>query len=217
MTSFVGRRREIAEARGRLQQSRLVSLLGPGGVGKTRLAEEVAVRTARAFRDSVCWIDLAPVREPDSLASAAAAALSVTDQSARPVMDKILDHLRDKQVLIVVDNCEHLLDAATELIATVLQGTSEVRILTTSREPLGIAGEYSYVLPPLSTPTTPSGNRAADLAAFESVTLLVERAQGVVADFQITDRTADKPTRACERRRAAMQMRSSPRAWHDQK
>ena len=197
MTSFVGRRREIAEARGRLQQSRLVSLLGPGGVGKTRLAEEVAVRTARAFRDSVCWIDLAPVREPDSLASAAAAALSVTDQSARPVMDKILDHLHDKQVLIVVDNCEHLLDAAAELIATVLQGTSEVRILTTSREPLGIAGEYSYVLPPLSTPTTPSGNRAADLAAFESVTLLVERAQGVVADFQITDRTADAIAQLC--------------------
>src|SRR6476661_7746191 len=141
MTSFIGRRREIEEARARLQQSRLVSLLGAGGVGKTRLAEELAVRSARAFRDSVRWIDLAPVRDPDALPSAAAAALGVTDQSSRAVMDKVIDQLQSRHLLIVLDNCEHLLSAAREFVGTVLASAPEVRILTTSREPLGIAGE----------------------------------------------------------------------------
>ncbi|MGX7729517.1 ATP-binding protein [Rhodococcus sp. 2H158] len=197
LTSFVGRRREIDEARARLQQARLLSLLGPGGVGKTRLAEEIALRSARAFRDAFCWIDLAVVRDPEALPSAAAAALGVTDQSTRPVRDKILDHLRDRHMLIVVDNCEHLLDAAAAFVTTVLTGAPEVRVLATSREPLGVGGEFTYVLPPLSTPTESTGNRAADLALFESVTLLVERTQSVVAEFRMTDANADAVAQLC--------------------
>ncbi|GHP19066.1 hypothetical protein RN2511_038020 [Rhodococcus sp. NKCM2511] len=104
ITSFIGRRKEIDEARVRLQQSRLVTLLGPGGVGKTRLAERIAEQTSRAFRDSYRWIDLASVRDPDALTPAAAAALGVIDQSNKDAMDKILDYLRDKHVLIVLDN-----------------------------------------------------------------------------------------------------------------
>ncbi|WP_193788716.1 ATP-binding protein [Rhodococcus rhodochrous] len=197
LTSFVGRRREIDEARSRLQQSRLVSLLGPGGVGKTRLAEEIALRTARAFRDAFCWIDLAVVRDPEALPSVAAAALGVTDQSTRAVTDKILDHLRGRHMLIVVDNCEHLLDAAAAFVTTVLTGAPEVRVLATSREPLGVPGEFTYVLPPLTTPTESTGNRAADLAVFESVTLLAERTQSVVADFRTTDANADAVAQLC--------------------
>ncbi|SEC89104.1 ATP-binding protein [Rhodococcus koreensis] len=197
MTSFIGRRREIEEARARLQQSRLVSLLGAGGVGKTRLAEELAVRSARAFRDSVRWIDLAPVRDPGALPSTAAAALGVTDQSSRAVMDKVIDHLQSRHLLIVLDNCEHLLSAASEFVGTVLASAPEVRILTTSREPLGIAGEFTYLLPPLSTPGDIEGCRAADIAPFESVSLLVERAQGVVADFRLTDANAPAIAQLC--------------------
>ncbi|HEY5855506.1 MAG TPA: LuxR C-terminal-related transcriptional regulator [Aldersonia sp.] len=197
MTSFVGRRREIDEARARLQQSRLVSLLGPGGVGKTRLAQEVAARSARAFRDSFRWIDLAPVRDPERLLFAAAAALGVTDQSTRPVFDKNFDHVRSRRMLIVVDNCEHLLDAAAQFVATVLGEAPEVCVLATSREALGVDGEFTYVLPPLSTPPAGTGYRAVDLGAYEAVTLLVERAQGVVAGFAVTDRNAEAVAALC--------------------
>ncbi|QTJ67094.1 LuxR family transcriptional regulator [Rhodococcus sp. ZPP] len=199
MTSFIGRRREIEEARARLQQSRLVSLLGVGGVGKTRLAEELAVRSARAFRDSVRWIDLASVRQPEAVPSAAAVALGVTDQSSRAVMDKVIDHVQSRHMLIVLDNCEHLLSAAAELVSTVLAAAPEVRIVTTSREPLSIAGEYVYMLPPLSTPGEIEDCRAADIAHFESVSLLVERAQSVVADFQLTDTNARAVAQLCNR------------------
>ncbi|WP_063043869.1 LuxR C-terminal-related transcriptional regulator [Nocardia pseudovaccinii] len=197
MTSFVGRRREIDETRARLQQSRLVSVLGSGGVGKTRLAEEIALRSSRAFRDSVRWIDLALVREPETLPSAAAQALGVTDQSARPAMSKILDHVERRHMLIVVDNCEHLNIAAAEFIAAILAHAPEVRVLTTSREPLGIAGECTYVLPPLGMPKDSTGNKAANLALVESVALLVERTQSVVQEFELTDANVDAVAQLC--------------------
>lgn len=197
ITSFVGRRREIDEARARLQQSRLVSLLGPGGVGKTRLAEEIAERSARAFRDSYRWIDLSSVRDPEALPSLAARALGVIDQSNRDTMAKILDYLRDKQVLIVLDNCEHLLQASSQFVASVLADAPQAHILATSREPLGVGGEAVFDLPPLSTPPAASGYRAVDVAVFESVALLVERAQSIVAGFELSDSNADALAELC--------------------
>ncbi|MHC3004649.1 ATP-binding protein [Gordonia sp. GN26] len=197
MTSFVGRRREIDEARSRLQQSRLVTIVGPGGVGKTRLAEEVSGRSARAFRDRACWIDLAAVREPDALPSAAAAGLGVTDQSNRPVMDKIIDHLRTRNMMIVVDNCEHVLDAAASFVATVLDDGPEIRILATSRERLGVGGEAIFELPPLSVPPSAAGVRTSDLGVYESVTLLVERARSAVPDFTLDDKNAESIAQLC--------------------
>ncbi len=197
VTTFVGRRREIDEARSCLQRTRLLTILGPGGVGKTRVAEELAVRTSRAFRDSFRWIDLAVVRDPESVPSAAAAALGVTDQSTRPVMDKIIDRLRDQHMLIVVDNCEHLIATVADFVAAVLGDAPEVRILATSREPLAVAGETEYVLPPLTTPEGSTGNRAADLERFEAVGLLAERARQVVPDFEVTDDNADAVAQLC--------------------
>ncbi|UYP20409.1 LuxR C-terminal-related transcriptional regulator [Rhodococcus sp. Z13] len=197
MTTFVGRRREIDEARACLQRSRLVSLLGPGGVGKTRLAEEIAVRSSRAFRDSVRWIDLAVLRDAEAVPTAAAAALGVTDQSTRPVMGKIVDHLQGRHMLIVVDNCEHLIDTAAGFVSTILAHAPEIRILVTSREPLTVAGEVEFVIPPLTIPLVPTGNRAAGLARYESVSLLVERAQRVVPDFELTDDNADAVAQLC--------------------
>ena len=197
ITSFIGRRKEIDEARARLQQSRLVSLLGPGGVGKTRLAEQIAERSARAFRDSYRWIDLASVRDSDALPSSAAAALGVVDQSNRDTMDKTIEYLRDKRVLIVLDNCEHLLEAASRFATSVLAGAPEAHILATSREPLCVGGEAIFDLPPLSTPPASSGYSAADVAVFESITLLVERAQSVVAGFELNDSNADSIAELC--------------------
>ncbi len=197
MTSFIGRRREIDEARSRLQQSRLVTLVGPGGVGKTRLAEEVAARSSRAFRDATRWIDLASIRDRDALPAAAAAALGVTDQSSRAVLEKIRDHLRSRNLMIILDNCEHLLDAAAEFVAEVLEDDPEIRVLATSRERLGVAGEIIFELPPLSTPSTSDGQRAADLAIFESVALLVDRAQAVVSGFDLDDSNAPAIAQLC--------------------
>lgn len=197
ITSFIGRRKEIDEARVRLQQSRLVTLLGPGGVGKTRLAERIAEQTSRAFRDSYRWIDLASVRDPDALTPAAAAALGVIDQSNKDAMDKILDYLRDKHVLIVLDNCEHLLEASAQFVASVLVGAPEAHILATSRAPLGVGGEATFDLPPLSTPPLSTGYGAADVAVYESVTLLIERAQALFAGFELNDSNADDIAELC--------------------
>lgn len=197
VTTFVGRRREIDEARSCLQRTRVLTILGPGGVGKTRLAEELAMRTSRAFRDSFRWLDLAVVRDPESVPSAAAAALGVTDQSTRHVMDKIVDHLRDKHMLIVVDNCEHVIGTVADFVAAVLGDAPEVRILATSREPLSVPGEAEYVLPPLTTPSRSTGNRAADLERFEAVGLLVDRARQVVPGFEVTDDNADAVAQLC--------------------
>ncbi|MBY6537852.1 LuxR family transcriptional regulator [Rhodococcus sp. BP-349] len=198
MTSFIGRRKEIDEAHVRLQQSRLVTLLGPGGVGKTRLAERIAERTSRAFRDSYRWIDLASVRDPEALTSTAAAALGVIDQSNKDTMDKTLDYLRDKHVLIVLDNCEHLLEASAQFVASILAGTPEAHILATSRAPLGVGGETTFDLPPLSTPPPlPTGYAAADVAVYESVRLLVERAQAIFTGFELNDSNANDIAELC--------------------
>ncbi|MDQ1178614.1 LuxR C-terminal-related transcriptional regulator [Rhodococcus sp. SORGH_AS_0301] len=197
LTTFIGRRREINHARARMQESRLVTLVGPGGVGKTRMAEEIASRSARAFRDSALWVDLAAVRDPEALPAAAAAALGVTDQSNRAVIARIADHLRDRSMMIVLDNCEHLLEAASDFVSTVLDNDPGVRVLATSRERLGVGGEVIFEVPPLTTPETAIGRRAGDLATYESVTLLVERAHAVVPNFVMTDENAPAVAQLC--------------------
>ncbi|MGN7135248.1 ATP-binding protein [Rhodococcoides corynebacterioides] len=197
MTSFIGRRREIDEARARLQQSRLVTLVGPGGVGKTRLAEEVSTRSARAFRDGTRWIDLASVRDPDALPSAAAAAVGVTDQSNRPMVEKIRDHLRSRNMMIVLDNCEHLLDASAAFVLNLLADDPEIRVLATSRERLAVPGEVIFELPPLSTPGPSATYRADELRTFESVALLLERARAVVGELEVTDHNASAIAQLC--------------------
>nr|WP_296775868.1 LuxR C-terminal-related transcriptional regulator [Rhodococcus sp. (in: high G+C Gram-positive bacteria)] len=197
MTSFVGRRREVDDVRSRLQQARLVTIVGPGGVGKTRLAEEVALRTSRAFRDSYQWIDLASVRNPDAFLSAAAAALGVTDQSNRYELDKIREHLANRHMLIVLDNCEHLLAATVEFAGGILEACPDIRILATSRAQLGLGGETAYELQPLSLPTADLGNRVQDLVRYESVALLLDRAHSAVTGFELTESNAKAIVQLC--------------------
>lgn len=183
-TSFVGRRHLIAEIRRVLGPARLLTLTGMGGVGKTRLAVEAAAASRKAFADGVWLIDLAPVLEPSAVADATAAGLGVPDLGARPVLDQITGYLAGRRALIVMDNCEHLIDACAELAETLLSAAPELRILATSRQTLGLAGEHVLIVPPLSLPE-------------EAVELLRDRATAIRPEFRITDLNRAEASRLC--------------------
>jgi predicted ATPase/DNA-binding NarL/FixJ family response regulator len=193
LTSFVGRRREIADVRRLLSRSRLVTLTGVGGVGKTRLAQRVGAEAHRTFPDGVWLVELAELEDPGLLADTVAEALAVQDHSSRPVLDALIDHLRDRTALIVLDNCEHLLHACALFSDALLRGAPGVRILTTSREVLGIAGEQTLAVPVLSLPSPGAGDgRLSAFARYDAVRLFAERAAAVLPDFAVTadNRTA---------------------------
>src|SRR6266852_6998261 len=151
-TSFIGRRRELAELRKRLGAARLVSLVGPGGVGKTRLAIRIGTDLGRGFAAGAWLVPLADVRDAALVANAAVAALDLRDQAAMQPLQILVSYLEGKQLLLVLDNCEHLLDAAAALVAEILRATPGVRVITTSREPLQVHGEHVVQVPPLDLP-----------------------------------------------------------------
>ena len=173
LTSFVGRQREIAEVAALVQESRLVTLTGPGGAGKTRLALQVAAELLDGSGDGVWFVDLAPLSNPDLVPAALAFAVGLRDQPGRPILETLIDALRSRRLLIVLDNCEHLIDGCARLLDQLLRTCLAVRVLATSREVLGVAGEHRYLVPPLDLPTddawadSPSG----------AVLLFAERAQ----------------------------------------
>src|SRR5262245_31719112 len=151
-TSFIGRRHELAEVRTKLTAARLVSLVGPGGVGKTRLATRAATDLARGFPDGAWLVELAEIGDPALAGNAVMAALDLRDQAATEPLDLLLSYLRDKQLLLVVDNCEHLLEAAARLLTEVVRTAPGVRVIATSREPLSVPGEHVVPVPPLDLP-----------------------------------------------------------------
>jgi predicted ATPase/DNA-binding CsgD family transcriptional regulator len=198
VTSFVGRRREIGQVRARLATSRLVTLTGAGGVGKTRLAAEAAADARRAFPDGVWFVDLAALTEDGRVASAVAGALAIRDQSARPALDRLTEFLTDRQALIVLDNCEHVLDACATLADAVLRRAAGVRVLATSRQSLGIDGEHVVPVAPLPVPPGHS-IPLPQLSRIESVALLADRAAAVAPDFAVTDENSEAVARLCAR------------------
>jgi predicted ATPase len=157
LTSFVGRAGVVDEIAGRLGQYRLVTVTGPGGAGKTRLAGEVARRVADRFADGVWLAELAAVRDPAQVTAAVAAALGIRELPAVAAADALAHALARRQLLLVLDNCEHVIGAAAELCGRLLLGADDVRVLATSREPLQIAGEARYRLGPLSLPELRAG------------------------------------------------------------
>ncbi|TQS87371.1 LuxR family transcriptional regulator [Arthrobacter sp. TS-15] len=199
MTSFVGRRREVLDARSRIAESRLVTLTGPGGVGKTRLALEVAEKSRRAFRDGICLVELASLEDGSGVASRMAAALMLQDQSHRPVPDKLISHLRDTQMLIILDNCEHVLASTSDLVALLLREAPSLHILTTSREPLSLPGENICVISPLTTPSPADIERPECLDRYEAVQLLIDRTRSVYPNFSITAENSDAVVQLCHR------------------
>ncbi|WP_435244065.1 ATP-binding protein [Streptomyces sioyaensis] len=196
VTSFVGRRRQIADTKRLLSETRLVTLTGPGGVGKTRLALHVATAKRRSFHDGACLIELAELRDPALLAYAAAEKLGL-HMSARPVIDTIIEHLAPREVLLVLDNCEHLVQDCALFVDALLRGCPKVRILATSRQSLGVNGETTLTVPPLPVPE-PDGTPSPDaLVQYDSVRLFIDRAKAVLPQFDLHGQDSAVLARLC--------------------
>ncbi|MEQ4725669.1 LuxR C-terminal-related transcriptional regulator [Nonomuraea sp. B19D2] len=196
---IVGRRRELSEARQLLSDTRLVTLTGPGGVGKTRLGLRVAAQARRAFPDGVWLVELGPLQDITLLARTVAVSLGLCDQSAGPSAETLANYLRDKRLLLVLDNCEHLLDACANLANMLLSSAEQVRILATSREPLGVAGETLLAVPPLSVPEPGWRGTVGEATTCESVRMFIERAQMVMPGFTISAENSATVVRLCQR------------------
>ncbi|WP_198042209.1 ATP-binding protein [Kitasatospora azatica] len=175
-TSFVGRHQEIAAAKGLVSQARVVTLTGPGGVGKTRLALRVAHAVRRDFRDGVWLVELAELGDPSLLAATVAERLELRDQSFRAPIDIVTEYLAEREVLLVLDNCEHLVDDCARFTSAVVRACPRVRVLATGRQSLGVYGETVLPVPPLPTPDPDRPPPADALARYDSVRLFVERA-----------------------------------------
>jgi predicted ATPase/DNA-binding CsgD family transcriptional regulator len=186
LTSFVGRARVVDEVADLLAQDRLVTVTGPGGAGKTRLAGEVARQVAGRFAEGVWLAELATVRDPGQVAANVAAALGIRDLPSVAAADALAHALARRQLLLVLDNCEHVIGAAAELCGRLLLGADDVRVLATSREPLRIAGEVRYRLGPL---TLPDPDELAAAARCEAVTLFADRARRVEPGFALNEKT----------------------------
>ncbi len=195
-TSFVGRRTEISRVRQLLSGARLVTLVGPGGVGKTRLAIRVAGQIRHITPAGVCFVDLALLRDPALLPQQLAASLDLRDASPRWLVASITEVLGNRRMLVVLDNCEHLRDACAILVDTLLSDCPKLRVLATSRRPLDVAGEVRFVVPPL--PTTAASERPLG-APSDAVDLLVERARAVTPDFAVTEKNAADVAALCRR------------------
>ncbi|MGY1495854.1 ATP-binding protein [Streptomyces sp. QTS52] len=184
LTTFVGRGRDLAEVRRRLGATRVLTLTGAGGVGKTRLALEVAAASATDCADGVWLVDMAAVRDPSLAANAVAAALGVPDQGTRPVLDQLAVFLAHRAPLILLDNCEHLADGCAEVAQVLLSASPGLRVLATSRQALGIYGEQVLAVSPL--------------APDDAVELLRDRATAVCPEFRVTDANRADVFRLCE-------------------
>src|SRR5256886_3962809 len=152
ITSFVGRGRELGELRKKLTAARLVSLVGPGGAGKSRLALRIAADLARGFADGAWLVELAEVRDGVLVANSVVAALDLRDQAGTQPAQTLASYLQEKRLLLVVDNCEHLLGESAQLVAEILRAAPNVRVITTSTEPLEVPGAQAVAAPPLGLP-----------------------------------------------------------------
>jgi len=198
LTSFVGREREIPMVKGLMHDARLLTLTGPGGSGKTRLASAVAVEVVEDFEDGVWWVELAPLPHPDLVVQAVARVLNVPETAGRSLTEAITEDLRDLEVLIVLDNCEHLVEACALLADALLRSCPNLSVIATSREALGVAGERSFPVPPLSSPRA-QGLSAEELEGFEAVRLFVERASYRRPDFVLDAQNGRAVAEICRR------------------
>jgi non-specific serine/threonine protein kinase len=193
-TSFVGRERELLRLAEQLRSARLLTLIGPGGVGKTRLATRLALRLMDRFRDGACVVGLANVTESRGVAYAVAAALGVTERGRTPLHASLLEALRESVVLLMMDNCEHVLDGCAELAHDILRTCPRVTLLATSREPLRLSGEVTWPVPPLSV----DRSEAPDGATSESEQLFIERARTVDPRFEVLQENRAAIGRICQ-------------------
>jgi predicted ATPase len=184
-TSFIGRRHELAELRKKLTVARLVSLVGPGGVGKTRLAVRIATDLSRGFRGGAWLVELADVRDSALVGNAVMAALDLRDQAATEPLSLLLSYLQDKEMLLVLDNCEHVLGASARLVSEVIKAAPGVRVIATTREPLSVAGEHMVPVPPLALPAAHANEPLSQLRQNEAVMLFTVRAAAASGTFEL--------------------------------
>src|SRR5579859_3116238 len=196
-TSFVGRQREMAEARQKFATTRLLTLTGVGGSGKTRLGIQLAATLAPDFRDGVWWVELDRAADPFLVPRLVAKTLGVREEPSQPLAEALAAHLRSRQTLLVIDNCEHLVVACAELAAQLLAACPDLKILATSREVLGVAGESAWQVPPLSLPDPHTWRVTSDLNEFESVRLFMERAAAARSDLRLSRENAAAVVEVC--------------------
>ncbi len=199
VTSFIGRRRELREVKRLLGTTRLLTLTGTGGAGKTRLALRAAADTARVFPDGVWLVSLASIEDPMLVSHAVFNALGLQDRSAQWAVSTLLHYLIDKRLLLILDNCEHVLDSCAVLVGSLLKSCPGVVVLATSRQALGTAGEVRMLVPPLSLPAAGSAVDSGQALSFDAVALLAERASAVLPAFAINKGNAAAILRLCRR------------------
>jgi len=197
LSSFVGRVEAITKAQHLLATTRLLTLTGPGGVGKTRLALETAFVLLEAFRDGVWWVDLAPLCDANLVAHTVALAMGLADDPAHPRIATLSDYLRDKEPLLVLDNCEQVIAECAELAEQLLRACPRLHILATSREPLGIHGETVWQVPPLSLPCLEGTPTLQTLTESEAGQLFLARAWAIQPDFPVTDAVVEAIAQVC--------------------
>src|SRR5829696_2051909 len=199
LSSFVGREKELAEVKRLLADTRLLTLTGSGGCGKTRLALAAATDLLEEFEEGVWLVELAPLADPSLVAQAVGSTLGVREQPGRWPTQTLSNYLGSKKVLLVLDNCEHLVEACAELAEALLRFCPELRVLATSREALGITGEVAWPVPSLSLPDLRRLPDIESLPEYESARLFVERAVAVRPDFVLTEQNAAVVAQVCYR------------------
>jgi predicted ATPase/class 3 adenylate cyclase len=198
VTSFIGRETEIATVKALLETSRLVTLTGPGGTGKTRLSLRIAEEVADRFRDGVRFVELAAVTEPDLVASATLQVLGLQEAGKRPPAERLLEHLVDEEMLLVLDNFEQVMEAAS-LVADILRAAPHVRLLVTSRAALHVYGEQEFPVPPLDLPDPRGPAEPGALVGVGAVALFIDRARAVRPDFHLDAANAEAVARIVSR------------------
>lgn len=199
LTSFIGREKEMADIPDLLSQNRLVTLTGVGGIGKTTLAIQVGHKILDTFPDGIWLVELAPIADPNLVAQTIAYTLGLWISSNRPILEMLLDFLREKECLIIIDNCEHIIQAVVQFARVSSQTCPQLKILATSREILNVPGEALFYVPPLSIPTNEQWTTIEQWQQYEAIRLFVDRAALVLPGFQVTPENVTPLVQICQR------------------
>jgi non-specific serine/threonine protein kinase len=199
LTTFIGRENEISAIKQRLWTTRLLTLSGPGGCGKTRLALRIAGDLLDAFSHGVWWIDLASLADPNLITPTIATALGLRAGASHASLEALIAYLRVKQTLLILDNCEHLIEACAQVIHALLQTCPDLYVMATSREVLNSGGEVVYAVPPMAAPHPRETPSVEALPHYEAVRLFVDRADTALPGFTLTDHNAAAIAQLCYR------------------